>query len=167
MNTPTDSRLAVLTAHLLVIHRAYRAAADKALADYGLSQATAWPVISAGRLGDGVRQGVLAEAMGVEGPSLVRVLDQLVAQGLIERREDAVDRRAKTLHLTAAGHALRERVEAMLVELRRRLFADVDEADLEACIRVFDSLKSTLARSPAVEAASAATPGDPAPKDPS
>src|ERR1700754_357221 len=122
MDTPTETRLAVLTAHLLVIHRAYRAAADEALAHYGLSQATAWPVIWAGRLGDGVRQGVLAEAMGVEGPSLVRVLDQLVTAGLIERREDPLDRRAKTLHLTPAGHALRERVEEMLVHLRRHVF---------------------------------------------
>ncbi|OZI35056.1 MarR family transcriptional regulator [Bordetella genomosp. 10] len=145
MNTPADTRLMALTAHLMVIHRAYRAAADKALADYGLSQATAWPVITAGRLGDGVRQGVLAEAMGVEGPSLVRVLDQLVAAGLIERREDPLDRRAKTVHLTEAGNELRERVETMLVHLRRRLFAGCDENDLEACMRVFESLKSSLA----------------------
>ena len=97
------------TANLMVLSRAYRGAADKALADYGLSQATAWPVILAGRLGDGVRQGALAEALGVEGPSLVRVLDQLVAAGLMERREDPHDRRAKTLHLTEAGQALRAR----------------------------------------------------------
>lgn len=146
MNKPSDTRLMNLTAHLLVIHRAYRAAADKALADYGLSQATAWPVIYAGRLGDGVRQGVLADAMGVEGPSLVRVLDQLVAAGLIERRADALDRRAKTLHLTPEGHALRERVETMLVHLRRRLFSGIDEKDLDACLRVFEGLKTSLAR---------------------
>lgn len=133
-----------ITAHLMVIHRAYRAAADKALADYGLSQATAWPVITAGRLGDGVRQGVLAEAMGVEGPSLVRVLDQLVAAGLIERREDPLDRRAKTLHLTQAGNDLREQVETMLVHLRRRLFANIAPDDLDACLRVFEGLKFSL-----------------------
>ena len=103
MNTPSDSLLMATTANLMVLSRAYRGAADKALADYGLSQATAWPVILAGRLGDGVRQGALAEALGVEGPSLVRVLDQLVAAGLMERREDPHDRRAKTLHLTEAG----------------------------------------------------------------
>jgi MarR family transcriptional regulator for hemolysin len=152
MKKPSDACLATLTGHLLVIHRAYRAAADKALADYGLSQATAWPVIWAGRLGDGVRQGVLAEAMGVEGPSLVRVLDQLVAAGLIERREDALDRRAKTLHLTPAGHALREQVENMLVKLRRQVFEGVDAADIAACIRVFESIKSTLARTQPVPA---------------
>lgn len=146
MDTPTDSQLMATTANLMVLSRAYRGAADKALADYGLSQATAWPVILAGRLGDGVRQGALAEALGVEGPSLVRVLDQLVAAGLMERREDALDRRAKTLHLTEAGHALRKEVEDVLVELRRRLFDGVSEADLQACLRVFDSLKAALGR---------------------
>lgn len=146
MNTPYDTCLMALTTHLMVIHRSYRAAADKALADYGLSQATAWPVIFTGRLGDGVRQGVLADAMDVEGPSLVRVLDQLVAAGLIERREDALDRRAKTLHLTPEGRALCQRVEAMLIGLRRRVFAGIDEADLHACLRVFESLKTSLGR---------------------
>ena len=147
MNTPTDSQLMATTSALMVLSRAYRGAADKALADFGLSQATAWPVILTGRLGDGVRQGALAEALGVEGPSLVRVLDHLVAAGLMERREDPHDRRAKTLHLTEAGQALRAKVEDVLVELRRRLFRDVSLADLEACLRVFDSLRVTLGRS--------------------
>ncbi len=135
------------TANLIVLSRAYRGAADKALVEYGLSQASAWPVILAGRLGDGVRQGALAEALGVEGPSLVRILDQLVAAGLMERREDIHDRRARTLHLTDAGHALRAQVEDVLVNLRRRLFDGVSEADLEACLRVFETLKCSLGRS--------------------
>ncbi|MFJ3460552.1 MarR family winged helix-turn-helix transcriptional regulator [Achromobacter spanius] len=147
MRTPSDSQLMATTANLMVLSRAYRGAADKALADYGLSQATAWPVILAGRLGDGVRQGALAEALGVEGPSLVRVLDQLVAAGLMERREDPHDRRARTLHLTDAGHALRAQVEDVLVELRRRIFHDVSESDLQACLRVFDAMKVSLGRS--------------------
>lgn len=109
MKTATDNRLMAMTANLMVLSRAYRSAADKALADFGLSQATAWPVILTGRLGDGVRQGALAEALGVEGPSLVRVLDQLVAAGLIERREDPQDRRARTLHLTPAGQSCANR----------------------------------------------------------
>jgi len=135
-----------MTANLMVLSRAYRSAADKALADFGMSQATAWPVILTGRLGDGVRQGALAEALGVEGPSLVRVLDQLVAAGMIERREDPQDRRAKTIHLTEAGQVLRERVESVLVRLRRQLFDGASDADIEVCLRVFDSLKTALGR---------------------
>ncbi|MDQ8031204.1 MAG: MarR family transcriptional regulator [Bordetella sp.] len=146
MNSPTDSRLMAMTANLMVLSRAYRSAADKALADFGMSQATAWPVILTGRLGDGVRQGALAEALGVEGPSLVRVLDQLVAAGMIERREDPQDRRAKTIHLTETGQVLRERVESVLVRLRRQLFDGASDADIEVCLRVFDSLKTALGR---------------------
>ncbi|AKQ55427.1 marR family transcriptional regulator [Bordetella hinzii] len=146
----TDSQLMAMTANLMVLSRAYRSAADKALADFGLSQATAWPVILTGRLGDGVRQGALAEALGVEGPSLVRVLDHLVAAGLLERREDAQDRRAKTVHLTASGQALREQVEGVLVQLRRQIFKDIPEADLDTCLRVFEQLKSALGRESAV-----------------
>ena len=146
MNSPSDSRLMAMTANLMVLSRAYRGAADKALADFGMSQATAWPVILTGRLGDGVRQGVLAEALGVEGPSLVRVLDQLVAAGMIERREDVQDRRAKTIHLTEAGQVLRERIEGVLIQLRRQLFEGVSDTDLEVCLRVFDTLKTSLGR---------------------
>src|SRR5690606_20372459 len=128
----------------------YRSAADNALAEYGLSQATAWPVILTGRLGDGVRQGALAEALGVEGPSLVRVLDQLVASGLIERREDPRDRRARTIHLTPDGDALRQRVEGVLVKLRRQIFKEVSHDDLQAFLRVFETLNTALGRDDAV-----------------
>ena len=151
-NLHTDAALMTTTASLMVLARAYRSAADKALAEYGLSQATAWPVIVAGRLGEGVRQGVLAEALGVEGPSLVRVLDQLASSGLIERREDPRDRRARTIHLTQAGQALRTQLEAVLVTLRRDLFKSVNPDDLKACMRVFSSLKLALDRPGAVPA---------------
>ena len=145
MKTPTDSQLMAVSAALPVLARAYRSAADKVLASYGLSQATAWPVILAGRLGDGVRQGALADALGIEGPSLVRLLDHLVAAGLIERREDPHDRRARTLHLTEPGQALRAKVEAMLTRIRRELFKDIDADDVAACLRVFGRLSATLA----------------------
>jgi MarR family transcriptional regulator for hemolysin len=141
-----DTSMQQVMTTLMVLSRAYRAAVDKALASYGLSQATAWPVIMIARRGDGVRQGVLAEALGVEGPSLVRVLDHLGAAGLIERREDPHDRRTRTLHLTAAGRDLLAQVEDVIIELRRDLFKDVAPKDLEACLRVFDSLKTALGR---------------------
>ena len=47
----------------------------------------------------------------------------------------------------SAGHALRAQVEDVLVELRRRIFHDVSESDLQACLRVFDAMKVSLGRS--------------------
>ncbi|MFA4914890.1 MAG: MarR family transcriptional regulator [Burkholderiaceae bacterium] len=144
MPTSHDANLAIFTADLIVVARAYRSVADRALADLDLSQATAWPIVMIGRLGEGVRQGAVAEALGIEGPTLVRVLDQLVASELIQRHEDPSDRRAKTLHLTPAGRALREKVETVLIDVRRQVFADIDPADIEATLRVLGTLKGTL-----------------------
>ena len=120
MNASDDRGQAQMTfgTALPILQRAYRAAADKAVGHIGLSQAMAWPLVIIGRLGSGVRPGVLADVLAIEGPSLVRQLDQLVEAGLVERREDAVDRRAKTLHLTPAGNRARAKIEAALDTMR-------------------------------------------------
>src|ERR687889_1952112 len=55
---------------------------------------------------DGMTQTELAEILEVEGPTLVRLLDGLEAQGLTERRPVAGDRRAKQIALTAEGQQL-------------------------------------------------------------
>lgn len=145
MALPSDARLLDLTAGLRLSARLYRTAADRLLAQFNLSQATAWPLLVAGRLGDGARQVVLAEQLGVEATSLVRVLDHLEAEGHIERREDPTDRRAKTVHLKPSGTEIYARVEALLKTFRRSLFADVSDADVEACLRVFAQLDSAIA----------------------
>jgi MarR family transcriptional regulator, transcriptional regulator for hemolysin len=128
------------------LQRSYRAVADKSVGHIGMSQAAAWPLVTIGRLGNGVRPGVLADMLAIEGPSLVRQLDQLVEAGLVERREDPVDRRAKTLHLTLAGQRARTRIESALDGFRQELFAEVSNADLEACLRVFAALGTRLER---------------------
>jgi MarR family transcriptional regulator for hemolysin len=124
--------------------RDYRRKVDRAFADHGLSDAKALPLAFIARLGEGVRQGVLAEELGVEGPSLVRVLDQLCAAGLVERRDDPRDRRAKTLHLTDDGRALASVVEGGLQSLRHGLLTGVSDADLAAALRVFAALEAAL-----------------------
>jgi len=108
--------------------------------EYGLSDATAYPRVLIGRLDGEPRQNALAEAMGVEGPTLVRLLDQLCSAGLIVRREDPIDRRAKVLSLTASGRTVVAKIEAELSKLRETVFASVSAADLKASLRVFQTL---------------------------
>jgi len=140
------STLATATTKLARVQRAYRVAADRAVAHIGLSQALAWPLVMIGRHGNGMRQGTMAELLGIEGPSLVRSLDQLVSAGLVERHDDAADRRAKTLHLTPAGSAARAHIEEALHALRADLFADVADTDIDACVRVLSALEHRLGR---------------------
>jgi MarR family transcriptional regulator for hemolysin len=140
-----DQKLMHLTMSLTRVSRSYIAVADKLAANFDLSQAAAWPVIMIGRLGDGVRPGAVADALGLEPSSIVRVIDQLIAAGLVERKEDASDRRAKTLHLTSEGRRRAAQLEKALVAFRRKLFRDMPEDDIEACGRVFEALSQAIA----------------------
>ena len=140
-----DRTLVSLTQTLIHSARAYKAAADRMAADFDLSHASAWPVVMIARLGNSVRPGMVADALGIEAPSLVRIIDQLVASNLVLRAEDPNDRRAKTLSLTAEGRDVAGRLEAALAPFRRELFQDLPQADVEACLRVLTRLDQRLA----------------------
>ncbi|HEY0062531.1 MAG TPA: MarR family transcriptional regulator [Telluria sp.] len=140
-----DKTLMSLTQTLIAVARAYKAAADNVAADFDLSHASAWPVLMISRLGDGVRPGVVASAVGIEAPSMVRIIDQLVAANLLLREDDPSDRRAKTLSLTAEGHRVAARLEAALIPFRREVFKDIPQADVDACLRVLSRIDSRLA----------------------
>jgi MarR family transcriptional regulator for hemolysin len=128
------------------IARRLRQEVDGELRSYGLTEATWRPLAYVGRLGEGVRQKELAQALGIEGPSLVRLLDSLERRGLIERRAEEDDRRARGIYLTPAGRELQRRVLRVSDATQRRLLSAVRPADLEACDRVFQAIEAALDR---------------------
>ncbi|KVA41048.1 MarR family winged helix-turn-helix transcriptional regulator [Burkholderia cepacia] len=146
-----DLRLAV-SSLLVLSARKWRRTSDGVLNAYNVSEACATPLLIAGRLGEGVRQGTLAEHVGIEGPSLVRLLDQLCAAGLARRDEDPHDRRAKTISLTAAGRAVTAKMEEDLRVLRAQVLKGVTRADLEATLRVLDAFNASESPTPAARA---------------
>lgn len=125
-----------ISSGMVVGARHWRRICQSALSNYGISEACAVPLLMIVRLGDGVRQVAVAHASGLEGPSLVRLLDQLCSAGFVVRTADSTDRRAKALSLTDSGRTLAESIEAELVRLRRELFEGVERSDLEAALRV-------------------------------
>ncbi|WP_232628733.1 MarR family winged helix-turn-helix transcriptional regulator [Methylobacterium sp. Leaf118] len=133
---------------LLLSGRHWRRLANGATEAHGISEAKALPLVLIGRMGGAPRQNALAEAVGIEGPSLVRLLDQLEGAGLVLRREDPSDRRAKVLSLTPAGETVVARIEADLDCLRAVAFAGVSAADLEAGLRVFRALQDHVRGGP-------------------
>ncbi|CAB3799506.1 MarR family winged helix-turn-helix transcriptional regulator [Pararobbsia alpina] len=135
-----DLRLSV-TGGLVRIARQWRRASHHVLAGYGVSEACATPLLMIGRLGEGVRQRTLAEHVGIEGPSLVRLLDQLCSAGLAVRQDDPADGRAKTIWLTDNGRALRAQIETALISLRAEKLKGISAADLAATLRVFKAIE--------------------------
>ena len=124
--------------------RAYKTSADKVASRYGLSQATAWPAVMIDQMGDRVRPGEVADALGLDPTSVVRVIDQLIAARLLIREEDANDRRARLLTLTDDGRQRVKQIGEAMRPFRRKLFEDIDREDLEAALRVLEKLRTAI-----------------------
>ena len=126
--------------------RLWRTRLNERLRPLGLSQARWMVLLHLSKRGDGVMQKELAEWIGIEGPTLVRILDRMTEDGWIERRESTTDRRAKTVHLTRQSNAIIKRIDKIAAQLRKEMLADVDDADIEACMRVLQQIKQTAER---------------------
>jgi MarR family transcriptional regulator for hemolysin len=110
--------------------RRWRQVLDLELRSAGLTDATWRPLLHLHLLGDGIRQKDLAASLGLEGPSLVRLLDALVAKGLIQRSEDETDRRAKQLTLTPEGRAAVARIHATVIPLESEVLSPFSDGEI-------------------------------------
>lgn len=117
-----------------------RFAMDDAFKPLGITDATWRTLFFLRREGDGVQQKELAHVMGIEGPSLVRLLDSLSQKELIERRTDPEDRRSKTIHLTSQAQPLLANLDEHAREVRHRLLQNTSEADIQTCIKVLNQI---------------------------
>ena len=91
-----------------------------------------WAVLSRLQRCEGARQNELADALDLAPITLGRLIDKLTAAGLVERRDDATDRRANRLYLTErAAPALKE-LAALAEDLMGRALTGVDERTIRA-----------------------------------
>ena len=128
------------------IARRWRQTLDTRLAAADLSDAVWAALVHLYRLGDNVSQTELAAAMGIDGSSLVRLLDMLVAQELIERLPHPSDRRIKLLHLTSAGRTKVTAIRKRLIVLEDALLADLDDKTLQILVDAFDKIDARIAQ---------------------
>jgi MarR family transcriptional regulator for hemolysin len=128
------------------VARCWRTRLNERLRPLGFSQARWMVLLHLHKRGDGVMQKALAEWIGIEGPTLVRLLDRMTEDGWIERRESSTDRRSKTVHLTEQSSAIIKQINKVAAQLRQELLANIDPADLETCMQVLLQIKQQAAR---------------------
>lgn len=141
MSYPDQHRFAMQLAQL---SRAWRAELDRRLVGLGLSQARWLVLLHLARFQEPPTQRELAQSVGVEGPTLARLLDSLEAQGLVRRQAVLEDRRAKKITLSPEARPLIEKIEAISTQLREELFSGLDEEELRRCQQVHARILANL-----------------------
>ncbi|MFT8634015.1 MarR family transcriptional regulator [Novacetimonas hansenii] len=117
-----DMRITFL---MMRLSNTWRLVLDRAIRPEGMSMAMMRPLAYLMMMPDGVSQRDLAQAMNTDSSALVRVLDLLEKEGLVERRPDPVDRRVKSLFLTPGGKHRCARLHEICAELEGRLLCDI------------------------------------------
>ena len=127
------------------VGRQWRRAVDRRLRQFGLTEATWLPLVHIARAPVPMRQKDLAASLVLDNSSVVRLLDALETSGLIERREENADRRAKTIALT--GHALSiiDRVESASREVRNATLIGLSDDEIASATRVLERIRRNLA----------------------
>lgn len=125
--------------------RQWRKAVDRRLQPFGLTEATWLPLIHLARAPMPMRQKDLAASLVLDGSSVVRLLDALETAGLIERREETADRRAKTIAVTGRGLSIIDQVEAASREVRNATLVGLSAEDIESATRVLELVCQNLA----------------------
>jgi MarR family transcriptional regulator for hemolysin len=126
-----------------LVSRRWRTRLDARFKAMGLTQARWIALLELSRSGP-ISQRELADRLGVEGPTIVRLLDGLERGGLVERRGCEDDRRLKRIHLTERSEAMLTTMKAISDALRRELLAGIAADDLDAALRVLRTISARL-----------------------
>ncbi len=144
------------------VGRLLRTYADQQARQFGMTRAQ-WAVLARLEYAEGLKQSELADMLDLQPITLTRLVDRLCANGLIERRADPSDRRAKRLYLTAQARPLMNRLADLGENMMATVLEGLDAAKLEQMTanlsRVRDNLRAVTSRKqdkPAVKAAAAA-----------
>ena len=125
------------------VARLLRTYADQAAAQFGMTRAK-WAVLARLDRFEGLKQTELAEMLDLQPISLTRLLDGLAENGLIERRPDPDDRRAKRLYLTPGARPLLERLTELGEDLMETALAGLTPADVAGLLAHLTTLKENL-----------------------
>jgi MarR family transcriptional regulator, transcriptional regulator for hemolysin len=103
-----------------------------------------WIVLFRLREQEGLSQVDLADVLELQPISLVRLLDRLVENGLVERRSDPRDRRANRLFLTTAGRQLADDLDSLHDAIAADVLQGVPTAALETSLKTLRDVKDRI-----------------------
>lgn len=141
MADPTTPLADLLGAALIGLMREHRAAVARELAPLGLHVGQEMLLDALVRV-EGATQADLARAMGIESPTVTKMLQRLDGSGLLERRPDPADRRLIRVWPTAHARKLHTEMLRRWADVDARMLADLS-ADQVAAFRTVLAVMTT------------------------
>ena len=89
-------------------------------------------------------QSELAEKLGVEGATMVAMVDRLVRAGLVQREASTTDRRVKRVILTPAGAELYGSLKVEATQLLQEMLNDSDAQKLLGATEFLEQLQRRI-----------------------
>ena len=103
-----------------------------------------WRVLLAVVKQPGLNQGKLAENLEVEPITVCRMIDRMEQAGLVERRPDPTDRRARLLYPAANADQLIGQLDVHGERLRDAMTFNLDAADCEKLLELLEKIRANL-----------------------
>ena len=125
------------------VARLLRTVSDQRARQVNMTRAQ-WAVLSRLQRCQGAKQSELADVLDLAPITLARLVDKLCDLGLVERRDDAADRRANRLFLTEKATPVLERLSALGEDLMRNALAGVDAKSIAAMTENMTRIKANL-----------------------
>jgi MarR family transcriptional regulator, organic hydroperoxide resistance regulator len=128
---------------LAKVCKAHRANVGALLAEYGLHVGQEMVLVELWQ-DDGLRGGELATRLGVEPPTVTKMLRRLERCGLVERSPDPSDARSFRVHLTDEGRALEEPVLRCWEQVEEKTLAGLNKAERRSFRNLLIRVRSNL-----------------------
>jgi MarR family transcriptional regulator for hemolysin len=130
-----------LTRKLILTARRWTSYIDEVVKKRTGHSRARWQTLSALSFSEGtVGTLELARRLAVRWPTLIRVLNELEAEGLIRRLPDPGDKRMRLVAITPEGRRVMARVRDILDPARSRVLAHFSDEELVIAERVLDRI---------------------------
>jgi DNA-binding MarR family transcriptional regulator len=144
MNPPHNARKRSVGLKMTVLARQLRQGFDERVEKAGVTRAQ-WGLIAAIMSNPNSTQRELAAKLEVTDVTACRLIDRMVAAGLLERQEHAQDRRAYRVALTQEAEPLMAKLAAAAETYESEVFANLDDADIDLFNTLLARISQNLA----------------------
>jgi MarR family transcriptional regulator, transcriptional regulator for hemolysin len=145
LNIPKDfGELFINISHLWRVQLDARLRKDERLRPYNLTLAKWRVLLRLSRNPEGLSQRQLADQVGVEGATMVGLVDRMTIDGLIERHPSPSDRRLNIIRLLPVGQQLAPIIEEHAQSVRDSGLQNIPREDLMQCYATLVCIRETL-----------------------